>query len=149
MSFMISLKKSSCCGALCVLVAIAGCSTSNSQTGNTAIGGVGGAVAGAGLGAGIGAIIANGDIGASALLGTAIGLPVGLAVGYYYSETVEARELAVYENQVNDNHQEITDNQRRIEQLREELRDEGRAIQPDEHLRDYYYTGASIGTYRR
>lgn len=135
--------------ALCAVLAVVGCSTSNSQTGNTALGGVGGAVAGAGLGAGIGAIIANGDIGASALMGTAIGLPVGLVVGYYYSDTLEAQELASYENQINDNHQAISDNQRRIEQLREEIRDDGRAIQPDENLRDYYYTGSSIGTYRR
>jgi hypothetical protein len=54
-----------------------GCSSS--YTTPVAVGGLGGAAAGAGTGAIIGAVIANGDVAASALMGGAIGLPVGLA----------------------------------------------------------------------
>lgn len=112
-----------------------------------AIGGVGGAAAGAGTGAIIGAAIANGDIAASALLGTAIGLPAGLAIAaiYDYSSqrSVSERRLA----EIEANQRDIFNRQREIDALREQIRNDGPTGNPAEELRDYNYSGPSLGTY--
>jgi hypothetical protein len=112
-----------------------------------AIGGIGGAAAGAGTGAIIGAAIANGDIAASALLGTAIGLPAGLAIAAIYdyssSRSVSERRL----EEIEANQRDIFDRQREIDALREQIRNDGPSGNPPEELRDYYYSGASLGTY--
>jgi hypothetical protein len=112
-----------------------------------AAGSVGGAAAGAGTGAIIGSVIANGDIGASALLGTAIGFPAGIAIAaiydYYSTPSVMERKLATIEA----NQQDIFSRQREIDALREEIRNDGPTGNPAEELREYNYSGASLGRY--
>jgi len=114
-----------------------------------AIGAVGGGLAGAGTGAIVGAVIANGDVAASALLGGAIGLPVGLAIAaiYDYNSDLSVRER----NQalIMENQEELYARQREIDALREKVRDDGPRGNPAEELRDYQYNGHSYGNYYR
>ena len=108
-------------------------------------GGVGGAAAGAGTGALVGALISNGDVAASALLGGAIGLPVGIAVGALYDynseESVRERKMA----EIQANHREIFARQREIDALREQIRNDGPTGNPSQELRGQQYDGPTIG----
>jgi hypothetical protein len=110
-----------------------------------AVGGVGGAAAGAGTGAIIGAVIANGDIGASALLGTAIGLPAGLAIAALYDYTSDRSVAERRMEEIEMNQQDIFNRQREIDALREQIRNDGPSGNPADELRDYNYSGASLG----
>ena len=110
-----------------------------------AVGSVGGAAVGAGTGAIVGSVISGGDIAASALLGTAIGVPVGLAAGmiydYYSEETIREGKSEDIKN----NQREILARQREIDALREEIKSDI----PDGHTpsdrQEYRYMGPSLG----
>jgi hypothetical protein len=110
-----------------------------------AVGTAGGAAVGAGTGAIIGTVIANGDVAASALLGGAIGLPVGLAAAmiydYHSSQTKEEIQIA----QIQLNQRAIMDRQREIDALRESLRADSPQGQPMESREEYLYRGPSFG----
>jgi hypothetical protein len=108
-------------------------------------GAAGGTAVGAGTGAIIGAVIANGDIGASALLGGAIGLPVGLAAAALYDYNSERTLKEIKIGDINRNQREIMARQREIDSLREELREEGPTGNPDESQKEYRYMGPSLG----
>lgn len=110
-----------------------------------AVGGAGGAALGAGTGAIIGTVIANGDIGASALLGGAIGLPVGLAVAAIYDYNSERTLKEIKIDDIRRNQGEIMARQREIDSLREELREESPQGNPEESSRGYQFNGASLG----
>lgn len=130
-----------------VVISAIGCSSS--YTTPVAVGGVGGAAAGAGTGAIIGAVIANGDVAASALMGGAIGLPVGLALGalYHYNsdEKVAERKGEI----IRLNQEEIFARQRELDALREELKNESYQGNPPESQRFYHYNGHTLGNYYR
>lgn len=110
-----------------------------------AVGTAGGAAVGAGTGAIIGTVIANGDVAASALLGGAIGLPVGLAAAmiydYHSSQTKEEIQIA----QIHLNQRAIMDRQREIDAIRESLRSDAPQGQPMESRKEYLYRGPSFG----
>ena len=110
-----------------------------------AVGSLGGAAVGAGTGAIIGSVISNGDIAASALLGTAIGLPVGLAAGmiydYYSEETL--REIKIED--IKNNQKEIVARQREIDVLREEIKSDIPDGNPPSGRQEYRYMGSSLG----
>ncbi len=128
-------------------VSATGCSSS--YTTPVAIGGVSGAAAGAGTGAIIGTVIANGDVAASALMGGAIGLPVGLALGalYHYNS---APKLAERKGEIiRRNQEEIFARQRELDALREDLRNESYQGNPAESQRQYHYNGNTLGNYYR
>lgn len=134
---------------LCVVAVanISGCSSS--YTTPVAVGGASGAAAGAGTGAIIGAVIANGDVAASALMGGAIGLPVGLALGalYHYNSDMKVAERKG--EVIRKNQEEIFARQRELDALREELKNEGYQGNPPESQRHYHYNGNTFGNYYR
>ncbi len=116
---------------------------------SAAVAGATGGLVGAGSGAIAGAVIANGDIGASILLGTAIGVPAGIALGAIYAATENQRVLAEYDSIIKSNKEEILRRQTQIDQLRESLRDESMMFEPNTDLRDRIYDGPTLGNYYR
>ena len=114
-----------------------------------AVGGLGGGVLGAGTGALVGAMISNGDIGASALLGTAIGVPLGVAAGVYYVYSQQEDEIDRLENEIYSNKQTILQKQAQIDELRRQAVEDSHEIAPDKTLSDHIYTAPSIGNYYR
>jgi hypothetical protein len=144
-----NLKRSLSCVLLSGLVAVSSTGCSSSYTTPVAVGGVGGAAAGAGTGAIIGAVIANGDVAASALMGGAIGLPVGLALGalYHYNSDMKVAERKG--EVIRKNQEEIFARQRELDALREDLKNEGYQGNPPESQRHYHYNGNTFGNYYR
>ncbi len=126
---------------------LVGCSAF--QAAPLASGGVAGAAAGAGTGALVGTLIANGDVAASALLGGAIGLPVGLALGavYHYNSEPSVRERKM--EQIEKNEDEIFSRQRELDALREDLRSDTPQSNPLDAERHYHYNGNTFGNYYR
>jgi hypothetical protein len=127
--------------------ALTGCSAF--QAAPIASGGVAGAAAGAGTGALVGTLIANGDVAASALLGGAIGLPVGLALGaiYHYNSEPSVRERKMAD--IEKNQDEIFSRQRELDALREDIRNETPQYNPPDTQRHYHYNGNTYGNYYR
>jgi hypothetical protein len=130
-----------------VATSLPGCSTFHAEP--LAIGTVGGAAAGAGTGALIGAVIANGDVAASALLGGAIGIPVGLALGALYDYNSEPSVQERKEAEIRANQDEIFARQRELDALREELRNDSPGQNPSDAERHYHYNGPTYGNYYR
>jgi hypothetical protein len=126
---------------------LSGCSVF--QAAPVAAGGVSGAAVGAGTGALVGTLIANGDVAASALLGGAIGIPVGLALGavYHYNSEPSVRERKSVE--INANQDEIYSRQRELDALREDLRNDTPQHNPPDPERHYHYNGPTYGNYYR
>lgn len=112
-------------------------------------GGVGGGAIGAGTGALIGAAIANGDIAASALLGGAIGIPVGLAVAALYDMHSEKTLKEEKQEIIDANNQEILTRQRELDSMREQLRTEGSGLSVSGASRAYIYDGHTYGNRER
>jgi hypothetical protein len=112
-----------------------------------------GGLSGAGLGAGAGALVAmgmeNGDIANSSLVGAAVGLPVGILLGVAYRSHIEQKILDENNEKIRQNYQYIMARQQEIEQVREDIREESFAIEPDRSLKSHIYTGATIGMYNR
>jgi hypothetical protein len=113
------------------------------------IGSVGGAAAGAGTGAIIGAVIANGDIAASALLGGAIGIPVGLAIAALIDMNSERTVREIKADEIEANQREIFARQREIDALREKLRLDETGLGVSDETRAYIYDGHTYGNSRR
>ncbi|HMO02048.1 MAG TPA: hypothetical protein PKD37_00955 [Oligoflexia bacterium] len=127
---------------------VQGCSILDPEASPTSAalaGGLGGAVIGGGIGGVVGSIISNGDIVRSALLGAAIGAPLGV---------VAARET--HSNQVtglqSENLQKMKSNQmlinsqeRDIEDLRALLEADRPVSQIDAQPTKNPYTGATLG----
>lgn len=134
---------------VCGAVATSSVGCSSSYVTPTAVGGLGGAAAGAGTGALIGAVISNGDIAASALLGGAIGLPVGLALGAIYHYNSAPNVQARLSDEIDQNQAEIFARQRELDALREDLRNDSPQGNPAEGQRYYHYNGATFGNYYR
>ena len=114
-----------------------------------AVGGVAGAATGAATGAITASLISSGDVGASALLGTAIGAPVGVLLGVTYVYYAYQGELDGNNEEIMKNHQYITRRQKEIDELREDVAIDYQTIRPDKRRRDGVYTGPTIGTYNR
>lgn len=110
-----------------------------------ATGAVGGTALGAGTGAIIGAVIANGDVASSALLGGAIGLPVGLAIAAAYDYNSERTIQEAKDDDIRRNQREILARQRYIDELREEIRGDSPSGNPMEERQEYRYMGPSLG----
>jgi hypothetical protein len=140
------MKKFFLSSLLVSTAALSGCGVSGSSL---AYGGLGGAAAGAGTGAIIGAVIANGDIATSALLGGAIGLPVGIALGAYLDYTSDSKTGERKTVKIEKNSAEIYARQRKLDELRDEIRDAGPLGNPPRERRRYYYNGETLGNYYR
>lgn len=109
------------------------------------VGTAGGAAVGAGTGAIIGSCISGGDVAASALLGGAIGLPVGLAAGMIYDHYSAQSLTEIKINDIKTNQKEILARQREIDSLREEMQGDLPQGNPAEDRREYRYLGPALG----
>ena len=112
------------------------------------VGGLAGGTIGAGTGALVGSLISNGNVGQSALLGTAIGIPAGIALGLGYQYYEEEREIGDNNEIIEQNHDYIVSRQAEIDRIRGALKDESFEVKPNENRKEYIYTGPSIGVYR-
>jgi hypothetical protein len=101
------------------LLALSACSISQTPAGNYIAAAGGGALAGAATGAAVGGLLSNGDIGKSALLGSAIGLPAGLLLQYLLSDTLGTQkklsEREQFMREVRKNQSTIKDRQPLLE----------------------------------
>lgn len=114
-----------------------------------AAGGLALGTVGAGTGALIGAAISNGDIAASALLGAAVAVPIGIAAGAYYVSSQNERELELLNMEIGTNRDAIIANEKEILELRQSITDESFEIHPNEELGEHLFTSPSIGNYYR
>lgn len=144
-----NLKRSFVSVCLGGIVAVSSIGCSSSYTKPVAVGGLGGAAAGAGTGAIIGTVIANGDVAASALMGGAIGLPVGLALGALYHYNSEPKVAERKGEIIRKNQEEIFSRQRELDALREDIKNEAYQGNPPESQRHYHYNGNTFGNYYR
>lgn len=130
---------------------LAGCTTASgryTKGGAATVGGVVGGLTGAGSGALVGAVISRGDIPASALLGAAIGIPVGAILGIYYLYTVENREVNENQDVIDYNAELIRRRQEKINRLKNQTNSSGQGIKLDPNKRQEIYTGPTLGSPR-
>jgi len=126
----------------------AGCSGSSSD--NAALtGGVTGAAVGAGTGALIGSAMSNGNVGQSALVGGAIGIPVGIVAGLAIHEIGQADDRNELDSAIEKNTDRIVSNQHEIETIRQEVTAEQASIHVSDERAGYVYDGPTIGNPRR
>ncbi len=138
--------------ALTLLLALSACSAAQSNPyAGAAVGGASGAAIGAGTGAIIGASIKNGAVGDSALLGGAIGLPIGILLGVAYTNSTQSSDIADNAEELKANHERLLAQEREIEYLRNEIRDDSssRMVNPDRERIEHQYLGPSLGNPRR
>lgn len=136
-------------GFLLFLVSILSACSTHSVSQGTTVGGLGGAAVGAGTGALVGSLISNGDVGASALLGTAIGIPVGAAIGAYYISSENNAELDANQRVIEFNREVILTREDELNSLREEVIRDSFVIEPDTSLDGNLYVGPTLGNYYR
>jgi hypothetical protein len=108
-------------------------------------GGVFGTLVGIGTGALVGTVISRGDVVASAILGGAIGLPIGLAIGYHLQQTEEQAGEKNKVNQYMHNQRGIVEREREIESLREDVMKDSPDGEPDDADAIYIYKGTTLG----
>jgi uncharacterized membrane protein YebE (DUF533 family) len=128
---------------------LCGCSMSERSQQHALVGGAAGTVVGAGTGAAVGAAIANGDIATSALLGGAIGLPIGIVAGLAFQNMEEQSEINQNDSRIRANQSRIQSTQKEIEDYREKLLAESNDIEIDESKGEHKYIGPSLGNYYR
>lgn len=146
------MERSNILKQLAILVALGlltGCSISEKTADNVLLGGGAGGVLGAGTGAAIGATIAHGDMASSALLGGAVGIPVGIVAAIVIQDMAENAEINGNAELIADNRDEIRHTQEQLDEYREKLDIETEEIIPDSSLREYRYTGPSLGNHYR
>lgn len=116
---------------------------------DTAVGGLGGAAIGATTGAAIGSMIKHGTVGKSALLGTAIGAPVGMLAGVAYSSYSQNANIADNNQLIQQKQAEIVKAEKELESLRLEIQADSSNVQPDFDRRQHLYSGPSLGNRNR
>lgn len=127
-----------------------GCTLSRTSPRDMAkAGSVYGGLAGAGSGALIGAVIPAGDVAASALLGTGVGIPVGAVMAYYAVSSENERELSRLDGIIERNEDDLQQKRLEIIEMRRQVYDESALIIPDRSRRDSdLYIGATLGRTR-
>lgn len=137
-------------GVLFCALSLGACSFNVTDPIHTGIaGGAGGAALGAGTGALIGSVISAGDVGASALLGAGVGLPIGAGIGYYYVATKNKRELAALDAEIESNQSIIDSTEAELIEARRIVLDGSYSLSPDASQREELYTGPTLGNPRR
>lgn len=118
---------------------------------NAAAGGAMGTAAGAGTGAIIGSVISNGDVGESALLGGAIGLPLGILGGVMYTNYSESSQIEENNERIINNREHILQQERELNYMRNKIREDSSsdAVQPDPDLIEHQHLGPSLGNVYR
>lgn len=130
------------------LIVTAGCSSAGTNVyQDAAVGGVGGTAVGAGTGAIIGSVISNGSVAKSALLGGAIGLPVGILAGVAYHNASVSGEIADNQEQIRMNREIILERERELEYLRGKIRDDSssKTVNPSQDRIQELYEGPTLG----
>jgi uncharacterized membrane protein YebE (DUF533 family) len=129
----------------CALISCAPAGTSTVQ--DAAVGGLGGAAVGAGTGAIIGSVISNGDVAKSALVGGAIGIPVGIIAGLAFRNASQNGEIADQREAIEENKQHILQQERELEYMRNEIRDDSssKTVNPGLDRIEHQYNGPSLG----
>lgn len=131
-----------------LVVALSACSSAGTSVyQDAAVGGVGGAAIGAGTGAIIGSTIKNGAVGKSALLGGAIGLPVGILAGVAYTNYAQNGEIADNKARIDANREHILQQERELDYLRNGMRDDSssKTVNPDQERIEHQYQGPTLG----
>ena len=113
------------------------------------VGGFSGGAIGAGTGAIIASSISNGDVGKSALVGGAIGIPVGIMLGIAYNNYQYHQIVDGNQDQIDRNKARISESQQDIEALRATFQTEASEIQVDPTRAEWIYDGPSVGQPRR
>ena len=112
----------------------------------------GGAALGAGTGALVGSLISNGDVAMSAALGAGVGAGVGLAVALLNQQSISGANSNSgpdYTTEFRANQDEIYDNDRVIEEMREELQASEPDGMPSRERREFIYDGQTFGNVYR
>lgn len=129
---------------LVTLLSACGLVGGNSTTQTTVAGGAGGAAIGAGIGALVGTVMSNGDVWASAQLGTAIGAPAGALIAYSYRINKENGEIEKRNKTILDNYDEIQITQDQLNQMEAEIMSDVSELEPTT-IQSSYYIGPTIG----
>lgn len=111
---------------------------------DTAVGGLGAAAIGAATGSAIGAIIKNGDIAKSALLGTAIAVPIGMVAGATYSTYSENAQISENNELIQKNHAELVAREHELEEMRRSIKDDSDILLVPEDV-EHQYNGPTLG----
>ena len=129
-----------------VAIILTGCSQRAEHLSTyTVTGGVAGAGVGAVSGVIIGSVISNGDVGASTLLGTAIGAGSGLAIGVLSYALSEQNTIDLNAQEIAFRQQHIANNQRFLNDYRARVDQDSAELNPDPALKEYIYVGQSLG----
>jgi len=107
-----------------------------------------GGVAGAGTGALIGSVIKDGNIIASAGVGTLIGLPAGLALGQYYIRHLDEQRARKQQEFILEQKNQMFQNERQLETLRDELRADA-PTSLDSDRRNVQFEGETLASFYR
>ena len=136
--------------ALSALVFCIGCGPGFNPTPFNGI--FGGAALGAGSGALVGSLISNGDVAMSAALGAGIGAGAGLAVALLAQQSLaegSSDRGPDISEEFRANQDEIYDNDRIIEDMREELEANEPEGMPSRKRREFIYDGQTFGNVYR
>ena len=112
----------------------------------------GGAALGAGSGALIGSMISNGDVAMSAALGAGVGAGLGLALVLLNQQSMSNASSYSgpdHSDEFRANQDEIFDNDRAIEQMREDLQSNEPDGMPNRERREFIYDGQTFGNVYR
>ena len=136
--------------SLSISLVLAGCSADFNPTPFNGL--FGGAAIGAGSGALVGSVISNGDVGMSAALGAGIGAGAGLLVAVLATDAIASGASSRqpdYTEEFRVNTDEIYNNDRMIEDLREDLQASEPEGMPSRDRREHIYDGQSLGNVYR
>ncbi|MBX7144541.1 MAG: hypothetical protein K1X79_08840 [Oligoflexia bacterium] len=111
---------------------------------DTAVGGLGAAAVGAATGTAIGAIIKNGDVAKSALLGTAIAIPIGMVAGAVYSTYSENAQISDNNELIQKNHAELVSREHELEEMRRSIKDDSDILLVPDDI-EHQYNGPTLG----
>lgn len=125
-----------------------GCAASSAQDA-ALIGGVSGIGIGAGTGALIAETMSNGDVGQSALVGGAIGIPAGIVLGIAIHQAGQAIERGELDSAAESNTERLMQGQHEIEALRGAIVEEQASIRVEDSRAGYVYDGPTLGNPRR
>ena len=108
-------------------------------------GGFGGAAVGAGTGAIIGAAITNGDVAASALLGGAIGAPIGVALALMHYANSEENRKRTEMDMIRQNQDILFEQERQLDILRRQVWEERPHFEFPVEQDEQPFGGATLG----
>ena len=112
----------------------------------------GGAALGAGTGALVGSLISNGDVAMSAALGAGFGAGAGLAIALLAQQSLaegSSDRGPDISDEFRSNQDEIFDNDRVIDDMREELQAGEPEGMPSRERREFIYDGQTFGNVYR